>query len=137
METDIIHDDKIVMMGMSGIGKTTFAKSIITHQYICFDALFHWHLIETLNLSTLTNLRQIKPDSLKFVIDGWHLGDSDGKLLPKEACVYMIYAPFNVINEKEHMYKRWYRLRFKKMRFFRRDLGFKETSFTSFLEHSR
>ena len=35
----IVEDDKIVLFGMSCVGKTTFAKELVNHSYYCFDDL--------------------------------------------------------------------------------------------------
>jgi hypothetical protein len=54
------------------------------------------------------------------VLDGWHLGGADGRLLPAGAAVYVVYAPYRQIigqyrvpvgDQDEHraMFDRWYR----------------------------
>lgn len=114
-------DDKIVVYGQSCVGKTTFATAIGTHAYYCFDYLFRWHDIETLGLSIEANLRHIRTTCTdpKYVLDGWHLADKEGQLLPPGAAVYVVYAPYKqiisqyrvpVLSEDEHrpMYGRWY-----------------------------
>lgn len=139
-------DDKIVVFGMSCSGKTTFAQSLIDHQYYCFDAMFHWHQIEVLGGSIRQNLieigRQCNAD--KFVLDGWSLGDSAGDLLPQGSVVYVVYTTYqNIIDQyrievsdpEQHleMYKKWYGINYKKpCRFFRNDKAFIETSFDEF-----
>lgn len=113
-------DDKIVAMGMSCVGKTTFAKQITNHHYYCFDALFQWHMVETLGLSTKANLRHVSKvcTGERYVLDGWHLSDPTAKLLP-DASVYVVYATYSQIIEQyripvrcqeEHwsMFKKWY-----------------------------
>jgi adenylate kinase family enzyme len=114
-------DDKIVVFGMSCVGKTTFAKQLADHHYCCFDAMFHWHLLETFGLSISDNLNEIKTgcEWNRFVIDGWHLSDSQGLFLPAEAKVYVVFAPYERIvsqyrakvydpEEYRGMYRRWY-----------------------------
>lgn len=116
-------DSRIVVFGMSCVGKTTFAKSIVTHQYFCFDQMFQWHLIESFGLSIVANLQHIKTicESCAdfFVLDGWHLGDQVGRFLPDNASVYVIWAPYEKIisqyripvidpEEFRSMYHRWY-----------------------------
>jgi adenylate kinase family enzyme len=114
-------DNKIVVFGMSCSGKTTFSQSLKDHFYYCFDALFQWHLIETLNLSITENFKHIQNVCVadKFVLDGWHLADKKGKYLPKDCVVYVIWAPYKkiisqyripVTNSEEYwpMYNKWY-----------------------------
>ena len=113
-------DDKIVIFGMSCVGKTTFAKTMKDHDYYCFDGLFQWNVIETLGLSITSNLNHVKQICKgKFVLDGWHLSDKSGKYLPDLSCVYVLWAPYEKIinqyrvpvhNPDEHrkMYKKWY-----------------------------
>lgn len=117
--TDI--DDKIVLFGQSCSGKTTFAQSLKSHYYYCFDALFQWHLVETLGLSIAANLEHVRDscDAVKYVLDGWHLSDKEGVIIPQGASVYVIWAPYEriisqyrvpVSHHEEHrqMYRRWY-----------------------------
>jgi len=113
--------DKIVLFGMSCAGKTTFSKKLINHKYYCFDALFPWHVIETMGLSISENLKNIQSicTNDKFILDGWHLSDKQGLYLPKDAVVYVIWAPYEKIisqyrvpvgdpEEHRNMYKKWY-----------------------------
>lgn len=112
---------KIVVFGMSCVGKTTFAKQFLNHKYHCFDALFQWHLIETLGLSISENLKSIQDTCIeeKFILDGWHLSDKQGQHLPKNCCVCVIWAPYEKIisqyrvpvgdlDEHRTMYNKWY-----------------------------
>ncbi len=114
-------DDRIVVFGMSCAGKTTFSKQLLNHHYYCFDAMFHWHLIESLGLSVTLNLEYIqnKCNQLKFVIDGWNLSDAIGNFFPSNSTVYVVYAPYEQIvkqyripvldfNEFRSMYEKWY-----------------------------
>lgn len=113
-------DDRIVVWGQSCSGKTTFSLQLDNHYY-CFDALFKWHIIETLCLSTdrclLNAVDQIKHE--KFVLDGWHLSDKTGKLLPNNVSCYLIYAEYEqiisqyralVVTKDQYwlMFKEWY-----------------------------
>jgi hypothetical protein len=106
---------------MSCVGKTTFSKQMKDHQYHCFDALFHWHLIEALGLSARCNLIHIKEQCIedRFVLDGWHLSDPEGCYLPASSKVYVVYATYEqivsqyrvkVIDPEEYrgMYRKWY-----------------------------
>ncbi len=118
------HSEKIVMMGMSCAGKTTFAK-LLEHEYVCFDQHFPWHDIETLGLSTtaaLEAIRQYCNSCSDFVLDGWHLGDRDCQMMP-EACIYVVYAPYERIiaqyrvpvdhpEQHRHMYQKWYSIKY-------------------------
>lgn len=102
------------------MGKTTYAKTLIDHDYYCFDALFPWHDIETLCLSTEEALKYVKSCCIgeKFVLDGWHLADSEGKLFPTQS-VHVVYAPYSQIisqyrvsveryDQHKIMFKKWY-----------------------------
>jgi hypothetical protein len=114
-------DDKVVVFGMSCSGKTTFSLKATEHKYHCFDALFQWHLIETLGLSISENLKYVQQicQEEKFILDGWHLSDKEGLYLPKGAVVYVIWAPYEKVisqyripvnDPEEHrsMYNKWY-----------------------------
>lgn len=144
-------DDKIVLFGQSCVGKTTFAKLLTGHNYLCFDELFNWHMIETLGLSIATNLSHIKnlceDQEIPYVLDGWHSSDKDGKLLPKQAVAYVVWAPYNRIisqyripvNDPEEfrsMYKRWYYeinyMQFQSVRYFKNENSFTEISESDF-----
>lgn len=117
------HADGIVIYGMSCSGKTTLANSLLSHQYFCFDAMFHWHDIETLGLSITENLRTINENievaSGRWVLDGWHLADAKCQLVPTDATIYVVFARYpDIINQyrvvvsdpQEHlgMYRKWY-----------------------------
>jgi|688.fasta_scaffold30507_9 hypothetical protein len=145
-------DSKIVIFGMSCVGKTTFAQMLKTHTYLCFDQMFHWHLIETLGLSIQENLRHIKNqcDNIQnsYVLDGWHLGDNRGLFLPTDATVYVLWAPYKKIisqyrihvsdpEEFRHMYNKWYYetdyKQFSKVRYFENNIAFQEITQSEFL----
>jgi GTPase SAR1 family protein len=113
--------DKIVVYGMSCSGKTTFARTLIEHTYHCFDAMFPWHLIETLGLSAFSALQHVQRQCTgdRYVLDGWHLSDKEGLLLPQGASVYVVYAPYERIISQyrvsvedfwQHlsMFRKWY-----------------------------
>jgi GTPase SAR1 family protein len=144
-------DSRIVIFGMSCVGKTTFAQSISTHKYLCFDQMFQWHLIESFGLSIEANLQYIKTICESsvgpFVLDGWHLGDKIGRCLPDAASVYVLWAPYEKIisqyripvidpEEFRSMYKKWYcEIDFDilpKVRYFQNDGEFIEISRESF-----
>ena len=113
--------DKIVVFGQSCSGKTTFAKQLTGHHYHCFDALFDWHAFECLGTSVKSNLLYIGENCKepRYVIDGWHLADKEGKYLPENSRVYVVYCSYEQIldqyrvevkhrDEYLMMYKRWY-----------------------------
>jgi len=152
-----MHADKIVIMGMSCVGKTTFAKQLIDHHYYCFDALFQWHTIETLGLSVCAELNYLREQCSadRFVLDGWHLADKSGVFLPPDSCVYVLYADYDRIIAQYRvpvdyhdihrpMFKKWYfdldYSRFKKVRYFENTGSFIERTqqdYLLFLERSR
>lgn len=148
-------------MGMSCVGKTTFAKEFFLHKYCCFDALFPWHEIETLGLSTEAALERVtnfaNESTYPFIIDGWHLSDPQGKQMPKDdVCVCCVYAPYDQIisqyrvpvedhDQHRPMFRKWYHEinypEFQTIKYIR-NTGryFKETSpeeFATFLEHNQ
>lgn len=148
-------DDKIVVMGMSCSGKTTFAKQL-DHHYHCFDALFQWHVIETLGLSIAANLKQLSKICTedKYVLDGWNLADKECRYLPEGAVVYVVYAPYEQIikqyrihvsdpEEFRPMFHKWYyEIEYPRLhcRYFANGGTFTETTekeFISFLEQNR
>jgi hypothetical protein len=152
-------DDKIVIFGMSCSGKTTFAKTLKYHKYICFDEHFQWHLIETLGLSIEANLNHIKKlcnqTKQKYVLDGWHLADRSGDYLPEDSYVYVVWAPYEKITsqyripvtdpeEFRSMYTKWYcevdYQKFPKIRYFENKQDFIEISsnqFFTYLQHNQ
>jgi hypothetical protein len=144
-------DDRIVLWGMSCVGKTTFSQGLNDHQYYCFDAMFQWHLIETLGLSCEANLKHIKQQcsASRFVLDGWHLSDTNGRNMPSGACAYVIYAPYNYIikqyrvqvddpNQHLPMFLKWYNeVDYEKLpgvRYFRNSGEFVETNKEDFFK---
>lgn len=144
-------DDRIVVWGMSCSGKTTFAKHLSNHHYYCFDAMFQWHLIETFGMSCEANLRHINQSCTadRYVLDGWHLSNSCGDMLPSNASVYLIYASYDdiisqyrveVVNQWQHlpMFKKWYMgVDYDKLpgiRYFRNTGEFVETKNEEFIE---
>ncbi len=138
------HSDKIVMWGMSCVGKTTFAKRL-SHDYLCFDAMFPWHDIETLGLSidvSLDAIRQECERHERFVLDGWHLADPLVEHCPR-ATIYVVYAPYEQIisqyrvpvdSADQHycMFKQWYDIGFPARYFLNRG-EFVETTREEFL----
>jgi hypothetical protein len=149
------HSPRVVMWGMSCAGKTTFAKLLTEHQYFCFDAMFNWHLIETLGLSIDTNLEHVASSCEvyeKFVIDGWHLADKEGSLLPSGVTAYVVYDDYDSIirryrvpvqNKTQHMpmFIKWYNLSLTcPIRFFKNHGTIVETTsaeFIDLLEHNQ
>lgn len=148
-------DDRIVVMGMSCSGKTTFAAQLQSHQYFCFDALFPWHEIETFGLSISEALSYVsKSCKQPFVLDGWHLADREGRHMPCGATVYVVYAPYqqivdqyrvSVYDRMEYlpMFRKWYYdVDYVALgaRYFNNRGDFAETTgqeFKDFLEHNR
>lgn len=143
----IVEDDKIVLFGMSCVGKTTFAKQLTTHTYYCFDAMFKWHQIEALGLSAEANFKHIQEscDAERFVIDGWHLSDKNGKYLPEGSRAYVVYANYDRIirqyriavddhEQHRHMYEKWYGIDYQAMnaRYYLNESEFKETNYDEF-----
>jgi hypothetical protein len=141
-------DEKIIVWGQSCVGKTHFSQQL-DRPYLCFDALFRWHEIETLGFSPTKNLEYIS--SLMTgpcVLDGWHLSDPHGGLMPRDAVVYILYAPYRQIIEQyrvpvreyyEHhmMFHRWYKIEptafQNKLRYVRNTVGsFIETTYEQF-----
>lgn len=112
------------MYGMSCVGKTYYAQTLRdhdNHEYYCFDAMFNWHAIETMGLSTSANLKSVAKRCVasKYVLDGWHLSDREGKYLPKDCMVYVVFAEYpsiiqqyriEVASPEEHryMFHKWY-----------------------------
>jgi len=149
-------DDRIVVFGMSCVGKTTFAKQLMTHHYYCFDALFQWHEIETLGLAMIPTFERISEvcTEFRFVLDGWHLFDKEGRWLPTNAIVYVVYCPYQRVisqyrvpvafpNEHISMFHKWYYdIAYDKFptRYFLNEGEFSETSrsdYLTFLECNR
>lgn len=130
------HSDRIVCWGMSCVGKTTFAKLMTDHTYFCFDAMFNWHLIETLGLSIEANLRHVSEvcdTAANFVLDGWHLADKTGSLFPPGTTAYVVCDDYEsiikryrvpVLDKLQHMpmYRKWYDLQLScPVRYFKND----------------
>jgi hypothetical protein len=142
------HSDRIIVMGMSCVGKTTFAK-LLPNRYICFDALFPWHQIEGFNLSISEALAHVNWFCTNdFTLDGWHLSDPTGLYFPWDCMVYVVYAPYEKIigqyrvevtdpNQHRPMFDKWYRgvdyprLRCP-VRYFENTGDFEERSVTDF-----
>lgn len=144
-------DNRIVVWGMSCAGKTTFSKQLRDHQYYCFDAMFHWHLVETLGLSISANLAYVREQCVasKFVVDGWHLSDLSGSFLPEKSTIYVVYSSYDTIisqyrvtvsdhNQHRSMFKKWYQdidyEKFIGTRYFKNDGHFVETTSKEFLQ---
>lgn len=114
------HSERIVTFGQSCVGKTTFAKQLSTHSYCCFDALFNWHMLAALGLSYERALEHVGSQCTgKFVLDGWHLADPTGSLLPTNTTIYVIYADYAQIikqyrvqvdyfEQYRDMFHKWY-----------------------------
>lgn len=139
-----------MVFGQSCSGKTTFAKQL-SHHYYCFDELFKWHLVEGLGVSIDANFQHIKEvcEEDKFVLDGWHLADKEGKFIPKDSKVYVVYCSYeqileqyriHVLNRDEYrlMYKRWYQdvdYLSLNARYIKNEGNFRETSYEEFKEN--
>lgn len=144
----IEHSERIVIYGMSCVGKTTFAQSI-PNSYLCFDALFPWHTMETLGLSFDVAMKKVKSEcelNVSFVLDGWHLGDEQGVYFPSNTTAYVLIAPYcriisqyrvQVDDPNQHlgMFKKWYSIKYPSpTRYFVNEGCFKEISESDFLE---
>ena len=117
---------------------------------MCFDALFHWHEIETLGLSCSESLKEIAASMEGCcVLDGWHLSDEFGELAPRDAVFYVVYAPYQQIisqyrvpverpDEHQGMFLKWYKKDFGAFRntvryFLNTSKSFVETSSDDYL----
>lgn len=113
---------RIVVFGMSQVGKTTYAKSLDL-PYACFDYMFPWPLVESFpDLSineALKNVVTLTCRSDNFVLDGWHLADIQGDLLPRDCEIHVLYdhhqniidrysVPVVSLDNHREMYKKWY-----------------------------
>jgi len=136
------HSERIVIWGMSCVGKTTFAQQI-DRPYLCFDALFPWHEIETFGLSVsaaMTYVGMVMASHEQFVLDGWHLSDQEGGEFPSNTTSYVLYAPYERIvgqyrapvdDPEQHrvMFEKWYSIKHPSpTRYFVNDGSFVETS---------
>lgn len=114
---------------MSCSGKTTFAKQLTNHTYYIFDFLFKWELVETLGVSIKANFQHIQRtcQADEFVLDGWNLADKDGKYLPENSVVYVVYGTYDqiisqyrvdVLDHDQHkiMYRQWYDIDYTKLK---------------------
>lgn len=137
---------------MSCVGKTTFANTMKNHNYLCFDYLFDWSSTETLGLpidSSLKGIACIAENYDCYVLDGWHLADFEGKLLPKGCTIYVVYSKYERIisqyrtpvrHPEEHrcMFDKWYNRvpysDFPRVRYILNVGSFVETDYTEFLE---
>lgn len=138
-------DNKIIVLGQSCSGKTTFAKLLENHYY-CFDALFPWHIIETFNLSIIKALEDINLQCKEncYVLDGWHTADLNCDLTPKDSNLYVVYTEYNnivknfprEINHKEliYMFKKWYSFDKTNARYFYNNGDFFETTIDQYKE---
>ena len=122
------HADRVVIMGCSCVGKSTMARLMTDHHYVCFDSLFPWHEIETFGLSTTAALQSVKEfceQFPKFVLDGWHLSDVAGDWFPEGVAVYVLYADYDQVidqyrrpvdehEEHREMFNKWYDLEYEK-----------------------
>ena len=144
------HSPRVIMYGMSCVGKTTFAQLMTDHQYFCFDALFDWYTIETLGLSIDANLQRASDlcnAAAKFVLDGWNLGDKEGQFFPSGTTAYVVYDDYDsiidryrveVTNRQQHlpMFNKWYDLELRKpARYFKNHGGdIEETGIDEFIK---
>lgn len=137
-------DQQIIVFGMSCSGKTTFAKQF--DHYLCFDALFPWHMIETLGLSISQALEYVSAHCCPpFILDGWHLSDIGGKYFPNGTRVYVVYAEYEKIISQYRvkvydkmdympMFRKWYEIDYDSLnaRYFYNQGDFIETSKSQF-----
>lgn len=135
--------DQIVVFGISCAGKSTFAKTLVDHEYISFDALFPWHQIETFGMSITAALDHVaKSCSGRFVLDGWHTADLKGEHLP-QCTVCLVYTeydrvleqyPRQVLYHQEFipMYRKWYSYDNPEARYFYNQGDFIETDLQTY-----
>lgn len=111
--------------------------------------MFDWGSVETLGLPPSAILSEIGRvcDQDKFVIDGWHLSDSEGEHMPVGSVVYVVYAPYEKIisqyripvnnpEEYRNMFAKWYSIdyaRFPGVRFFENTGDFEERTYEDFV----
>lgn len=115
-------NNKIIVWGMSCVGKTTYAKSL-NLPYFCFDYLFPWSLVETFSdLSIEKALEYVVTECEKssdYILDGWHLSDIEGKFIPQDCQVHVLYDHHHNIIDRyrvsivsldnhREMYRKWY-----------------------------
>jgi GTPase SAR1 family protein len=133
-------DDQIVLMGMSCVGKTTFASVLKERGYAVshFDAQYTYNLTGLAGVSRIKNwARIIRGCEGKFVLDNWTTEDKLGQVLYEakpDACIYVLYDLYpNILDryrvpvtgEDAHfmMYKKMYSEvpfeDYKRVRFFR------------------
>lgn len=91
---------KIALMGMSCVGKTTYAKTL-PNTYISFDDKFAYNLSLHTDYNIAYNLNKITSIcGSNFVLDNWAFYDIDGKIFYKafpDGVMYLLYAPYNDI----------------------------------------
>jgi hypothetical protein len=101
-----------------------------------------------LGLSPSANLEYISTLDFDepFVLDGWHLSDPVGELMPPNVCVYVIYADYDLVIDRyrvpvrqrsDHwsMFKTWYGADFTvfpRVRYIRNQASFAETTAAEF-----
>ena len=119
----VSYHDRIIIWGMSCVGKTTFAQRIakdVGSEYVCFDAHFPWHTIETLDGSPVAGLGHLSElcSTEKCIVDGWHLSGADWSHFPEDYMVYVLVAPYDQIidqyrvpvdhrDQHLNMFKKW------------------------------
>jgi hypothetical protein len=111
---------RIVVFGMSQVGKTTYAKSLDL-PYACFDYMFPWPLVESFpDLSIDEALKDVVARLPEHcVLDGWHLSDIQGNLLSEDCEIHVLFdhhqniidrytVPVVALDNHSEMYKKWY-----------------------------
>lgn len=133
-------DPQIVLMGMSCVGKTTFAKSLKDHPVHHFDAQYTYNLTGLPGVSRVKNWRRIiRNCGDRFVLDNWTTEDELGRVLYEskpDACIVVLFDTYPsildryrvpVVGEDAHfmMYKKMYTEMpfesYKKVRYFEVD----------------
>ncbi len=94
-------DDKLVLMGMSCVGKTSMAHELKTHQYYSFDAQFKYGL-KVPGISRKKNWQLIldRCTENKFVLDNWSTEDVLGKTIYHkypDACICVVFDRYQDI----------------------------------------
>lgn len=92
-------DDKLVLMGMSCVGKTTLASSLVREGYVLhsFDYRYKYHLSGLPGVGKRRQWEKIIGDCVepRFVLDNWTTEDRLGGILfdkCPDACLVVLFA---------------------------------------------
>jgi hypothetical protein len=94
-------DDKIVLMGMSCVGKTTLGQKLKSEGRTLyhFDPQYNYKLAGMVGFSPRKNLKKIIQNcpADQFVLDNWSTEDKQGALLYEEcpeACICVVFDTY-------------------------------------------